>query len=59
MTAAVSRPLPAMPSRLSLVLHGVTRFFRRAPLSAFWGVVAALIVGMAIAAPAVAPYPPL
>ena len=34
-------------------------FFRRAPLSAFWGVIAALIVAMAIAAPLIAPYPPL
>ena len=55
----VTTPLPAPPSRLRAVLGGVRRFFRRAPLSAFWGVVAALIVAMAVAAPAIAPYPPL
>jgi ABC-type dipeptide/oligopeptide/nickel transport system permease subunit len=55
----VTSPLPAPPSRLRVAFDGVRRFFRRAPLSAFWGVVAALIVAMAIAAPAIAPYPPL
>lgn len=55
----VTTPLPAPPSRLRIVWGSVARFFRRAPLSAFWGVVAALIVAMAIAAPAIAPYPPL
>jgi len=55
----VTTPLPAPPSRLRIAWGGVARFFRRAPLSAFWGVVAALIVAMAIAAPAIAPYPPL
>ena len=55
----VTTPLPAPPSRLRILWGGVARFFRRAPLSAFWGVVAALIVAMAIAAPAIAPYPPL
>ncbi len=34
-------------------------FARRSPLSAFWGLVAALIIVMAIAAPVLAPYPPL
>jgi ABC-type dipeptide/oligopeptide/nickel transport system permease subunit len=38
---------------------GVRTVTRRAPLSAFWGIIAALIVAMAIAAPAIAPYPPL
>jgi len=55
----VTSPLPAPPSRLRAAFGGLRRFFRRAPLSAFWGVVAALIVAMAIAAPAIAPYPPL
>ena len=60
MTATVSLPpLPTTMSRLRGAVRNVRRFFRRAPLSAFWGVVAALIVGMAIAAPAIAPYPPL
>jgi len=59
MTTITTTPLPAPPSRLRAVLGGVKRFFRRAPLSAFWGVIAALIVAMAMAAPLVAPYPPL
>ena len=36
-------------------LRGVGRLFRRAPLSAFWGVIAALILAIAAAAPLVAP----
>ena len=61
MTATMpsDRVLPAPPSRLRMIGRGVRSFFRRAPLSAFWGVVVALIVGMAIAAPAIAPYQPL
>jgi peptide/nickel transport system permease protein len=59
MTTTVSHPLAATPTRLRAVLRGIARFFRRAPLSAFWGIVAALIVAMAVAAPAIAPYPPL
>ena len=51
--------LPAEPSRLSAFLAGFRRFFRSAPLSAFWGCVAAAIVAMSVAAPLVAPYPPL
>ena len=54
---AISQPLA--PSRWRVAWHGVASLFRRAPLSAFWGIVAALIVAMAIAAPAIAPYPPL
>lgn len=59
MTATTTAPAARAPSRLQLVLRGVGSFFRRAPLSAFWGVIAALIVATAIAAPAIAPYPPL
>jgi peptide/nickel transport system permease protein len=59
MTTITTTPLPAPPSRLRAMLGGVKHFFRRAPLSAFWGVIAALIVAMAMAAPLVAPYPPL
>jgi ABC-type dipeptide/oligopeptide/nickel transport system permease subunit len=54
---AVTQPLS--PSRWRVAWHGVAMLFHRAPLSAFWGIVAALIVAMAIAAPAIAPYPPL
>jgi peptide/nickel transport system permease protein len=39
--------------------RGLGSFIRRAPLSAFWGCVAAAIIFMAIAAPYLAPYEPL
>ena len=54
---AIAQPLA--PSRWRTAWHGIGRLFRRAPLSAFWGIIAALIVAMAVAAPAIAPYPPL
>ena len=38
---------------------GLARFARRSPMSTCWGVVAALIVIMALAAPVIAPYAPL
>jgi ABC-type dipeptide/oligopeptide/nickel transport system permease subunit len=47
------------PPRWRAAWRGVGSIFRRAPLSAFWGIIAALIVATAIAAPAIAPYPPL
>jgi peptide/nickel transport system permease protein len=59
MTATVAAPVTAPPSRLRAALRTFGSFFRRAPFSAFWGVVAALIVAMAVAAPVIAPYPPL
>ena len=59
MTTTVSQPLSVAPGRLRAVLRGLGRFIRRAPFSAFWGIVAAVIIAMAIAAPAIAPYPPL
>lgn len=59
MTATVAAPVTAQPSRLRAALRTFGSFFRRAPFSAFWGVVAALIVAMAVAAPVIAPYPPL
>jgi len=37
----------------------IAAFVRRSPLSAFWGVVAALIIAMAVAAPTIAPQDPL
>jgi ABC-type dipeptide/oligopeptide/nickel transport system permease subunit len=49
---------PARPHRRSF-LRGIGTLFRRSPFSAFWGVVVVLIIGMAVAAPLVAPYPPL
>lgn len=49
----------APPSRLRAFFGGLRTFVRRAPLSAFWGVIAALIVATAITAPVIAPYGPL
>ena len=51
--------LPAAPSRWSVFRTGLRRFFRSAPLSAFWGCIAAAIVAMSVAAPIIVPYPPL
>ena len=47
------------PSLARRVGRGVLSFVRRAPLSAFWGVIALLIVAMAIAAPVLVPHDPL
>ncbi len=46
----------SLPVRIAL---GVWWFARRSPLSAFWGLVALAIIGIAIAAPEIAPYAPL
>jgi ABC-type dipeptide/oligopeptide/nickel transport system permease subunit len=57
---AVARaPIAADPSWLSRLGGTLTNFGRRSPLSAFWGVVAATIVLVAIAAPLIAPHDPL
>jgi ABC-type dipeptide/oligopeptide/nickel transport system permease subunit len=54
---ALPRPVQAsLPRRFG---HVLLRFARRQPLSAFWGVIAALIIVVAVAAPVVAPYDPL
>ncbi|HYX01163.1 MAG TPA: ABC transporter permease [Reyranella sp.] len=58
-TTPSDRILAAPPSPLRRVMRAGAGIFRRAPLSAFWGVIAALIVATAIAAPAIVPYPPL
>lgn len=59
MTATATAPAPKAPSRTRSALRGLRTFIRRSPFSAFWGMVAALIIAMAVAAPAIAPYPPL
>jgi ABC-type dipeptide/oligopeptide/nickel transport system permease subunit len=60
MTATTeTRAVLAPPVRRRGFWSGLRVIVRRAPLSAFWGVVAALIIAMAVAAPAIAPYPPL
>ncbi len=51
-----------VPKRVGVLRRGLRQlgyFARRAPLSAFWGVIAAAILVIAFAAPIVAPYPPL
>ena len=47
------------PTLLHRAWRGLRRFARRSPLSAFWGGVAVVIVAMAVAAPAIAPFDPL
>jgi ABC-type dipeptide/oligopeptide/nickel transport system permease subunit len=59
MSTTVNAAPPAPPTILGAIGRGIRALFRRAPLSAFWGVIAALIVTMAVAAPLIAPYPPL
>jgi peptide/nickel transport system permease protein len=49
----------AEPSLLRRIARGLTRFARRSPMSAFWGVIAAAIVAIAVAAPVIAPYDPV
>jgi peptide/nickel transport system permease protein len=46
-------------SRLRQVRGGLLTFIRRSPLSTFWGCIAAAIIVIAVAAPAIAPYEPL
>jgi peptide/nickel transport system permease protein len=53
---AANAAQPSLPRRILGVLR---TFFRRSPLSAFWGCIAAAIVVMAVAAPLLAPYEPL
>ena len=60
--AALAQPPLVHAAQLSLVRRIARRlrwFARRSPMSAFWGVIAAAIVVMAISAPAIAPYDPL
>lgn len=52
-------PNAGRPSFLKRTGAGFNRFLRRAPLSAFWGFIAMLVVLMAFAAPVIAPHPPL
>src|ERR1700731_4527030 len=46
-------------SHLPRAAGGLRMFARRSPMSAFWGCIAALILVVAVAAPALAPYDPL
>lgn len=49
----------AHPGRVRRMGRGLATFARRSPLSAFWGVIGALIVIMAVSAPMIVPYAPL
>src|SRR5437868_3790779 len=53
------QPIPANASRRRAALRAIGRLVRRAPLSAFWAALAALVLAIEAAAPLVAPYPPL
>jgi ABC-type dipeptide/oligopeptide/nickel transport system permease subunit len=57
--AQVPEVRAARPSGLRRVARGLRWFARRSPMSAFWGLIAAAIVVIAVAAPAIAPYSPL
>ncbi|PON16914.1 hypothetical protein C2W62_15940 [Candidatus Entotheonella serta] len=46
-------------SGLNRVIQGFWTFARRHPISAFWGVVAALILAVTLLAPAIVPFDPL
>ncbi|MBY0333117.1 MAG: ABC transporter permease [Acetobacteraceae bacterium] len=54
--AVAAQQRPSAPAR---TLDWLRRFARRSPVSAFWGVVAALIVLIAVLAPVIAPADPL
>jgi ABC-type dipeptide/oligopeptide/nickel transport system permease subunit len=51
--------LTAESARLRRTGGGFRRFIKRSPMSAFWGLIAAAIIIMAVAAPVLAPYEPL
>ncbi len=57
--SASATAVPAPPSTPMRVLRWLGYFARRSPMSAFWGVIVVLILGMSIAAPVIAPYEPL
>ncbi len=52
-------PATFKPSVLRRMREGFFSFVRRSPMSAFWGLVAASIVVMAVCAPVLAPHDPL
>jgi peptide/nickel transport system permease protein len=52
-------PEALVPGRWRRFARNLRNFARRSPLSAFWGCIAAAIIVIAIAAPLIAPYPPL
>ncbi len=59
MNTASPAPAPVKTSLPSRTAANLGNFVRRSPLSAFWGVIAIAILGMALAAPWITPYDPL
>ena len=57
--ATAAAAVPAEPSVLARTGRWLRRFARRSPLSAFWGVVAVLILLVAVFADVIAPLDPL
>jgi peptide/nickel transport system permease protein len=57
--ARVAALLQPPPSAWRLTAQALTSFARRSPMSAVWGLIALAMVGMAVAAPVLAPYDPL
>jgi peptide/nickel transport system permease protein len=57
--ARVATLLQPPPSAWRLTARALTSFARRSPMSAVWGLIALAMVGMAVAAPVLAPYDPL
>jgi peptide/nickel transport system permease protein len=57
--ASIAPPAKFKPSLLRRMREGFFSFVRRSPMSAFWGLVAAAIVVMAVCAPVLAPNDPL
>ena len=51
--------VPEVPSGMGRAWRGLRTFVRRNPLSAFWGGMAVVIIGIAIFTPFIAPYDPL
>lgn len=56
---SVAPPVTFKPSIWQRMREGLLSFVRRSPMSAFWGLVAASIVVMAVCAPVLAPHDPL
>ncbi len=56
---SIAPPATFKPSVLRRLREGLFSFVRRSPMSAFWGLVAASIVVMAVCAPVLAPHDPL
>ncbi len=59
MSLTLAAPIAITLSLPARIGRGLFRFARRAPMSAFWGCIAALILVMAVMAPVIAPYDPI